>query len=55
MFGIALNRSDKLRYEVVALFQLHINVGKSILTAVSQSHEVVVDANNPKHEQYNDH
>ena len=47
MLGIALHNSHQLSHKVVALFQLHIDVCKCVLTIVAQFHKVVVYANSP--------
>ena len=44
MGGIAFDGGHQLGYEVVALFQLHVDVGKSVLAVVAQFDQVVVDA-----------
>ena len=36
----------------MALLELHVDVGKCVFAVVAQAHEVVVDANNPKHDNY---
>ena len=55
MDGIALDSGYQLGDEVVTLFELHIDVGKSILTVVTQFHQIVVDTYCPdsKNHDYN--
>ena len=50
MSGITLHGCHQLGYEVVALLELHVDVGKSVLAVVAQLDEVVVDAGNEQAE-----
>ena len=52
--GIALHGCYELRNQVVTLLQLNVDVGERILTIVTQTYQVVVDADNPKNKQYDD-
>ena len=42
-----------MRNQIVALLQLHVDVGKRVLTIVPQFHEIVVDADAPYYEEHN--
>jgi hypothetical protein len=44
---IALHGLDQVWNEVVALAQLHINVGKGLIGALAHRHQVIVDHDRP--------
>ena len=50
MLCIALDGGYQLRNQVVALLELHVDVGKRVFAVVSQFHKVVVDADDAQYE-----
>jgi len=51
MSGITLDRSHQLGDKIVTLFELNVDVGKSILAVVTQPDDTVVDARSYEDEQ----
>lgn len=50
VLGITLDSSNELGDEIMALLELHIDVGKSILTVVAETHKIVVKTDAPEDE-----
>ena len=49
---IALNRLDQVGHQVVALLELHVDVGERLAAALAQRHQAVVGHDQPKADQY---
>ena len=54
VLGIPLDGIHQVRNKVVTLLQLNIDVGESVFTIVAQSHQIVIDTDNPKNQQHGD-
>ena len=50
MGGVALYRLDQVGNEVVALLELHVDVGEGLADPLPHGHELVVDHDDPQHE-----
>ena len=48
--GVAFDRLDQVRDQVVPLLQLHVDIGKGLVDPLSHGDEAVVDAENPEGE-----
>ena len=54
MAHVALDRFDQIRNQLVAAFELHVDLGEGVLEAVPGDHQPVVDAHEPDREQQPD-
>jgi hypothetical protein len=54
MRGIALHRLDQVRDQIVALLELHVDVGKGLADALAQRHQPVVGGEGKEHEDDDD-
>jgi hypothetical protein len=54
MRGVAFDGLDQIGNEIVALFELNVDVGKGLVGPLAHSDEAVVDADRPDHEDDND-
>src|SRR4051812_21072269 len=54
MRGIALHRLDQVRDQVVALLELHVDIGKGLADALAQRYQAVVGAERQEHEDDDD-
>src|SRR6478672_650513 len=48
--SISLDRLDKVRDQVVAQLKLHVDVGEGLSDPLPHGHELVVDHDDPQHE-----
>ena len=51
--GIAFHRLHQVRDEVVAELELHVDVGEGLADPLPHGHELVVDHDDPQHEDDN--
>jgi hypothetical protein len=51
---VALDGFDQVRNQLVAAFELHVDLGERVLEAVSGDYQPVVDAHEPEREQHPD-
>jgi hypothetical protein len=49
--GVAFHRLDEIGHEIVALLELHIDVGEGLFAPLPQGDEAVVDADEPENEE----
>src|SRR5664279_1678670 len=54
MGGIALHRLHQIGDQVVALLELHVDVGEGLVGPLPHSDEAVVDTDGPDHDYDND-
>ena len=54
MAHVALDGFDQVRNQLVAAFELHVDLGEGIPEAVPGDHQPVVDAHEPEREQQPD-
>ncbi len=54
MGGIALHGLDQVRDQIVALLELHVDVGKSLTDTLAERDQAVVGAEGEKHENDDD-
>ena len=54
MLHITFNSFDQLRYQVMSLFQLHIDIGKRILAIVAETYQPVVHRHEKKQQNNDD-
>ena len=54
MRGIALHGLDQVRDQIVALLELHVDVGKGLADPLAQRDETVIGAEGKQHENDND-
>ena len=52
--GIAFHGLDQVGNEVVALLELHVDVGERLIDPLPHGDEAVVDHDDPQHENDND-
>ena len=52
---IAFNRLDKIRNEIGATLDLHIDLRPAVIDLVSHSNDAVVGANKKQYKKYDDH
>ena len=54
MTGISFHGLHQLWHQIMSLTQLHIDVGKSILSPVSKTHKTIIKAGDPDGQQHDD-
>jgi hypothetical protein len=54
MRGVALHRLDQVRDQIVALLELHVDIGKRLVDALAQRDEAIVGGKRKKHEDDDD-